>query len=139
MSRTTHPLPSSSTITNVPPPSPGGLYLPLHTRQTERVNIGQTGSIARYLAPMTGLAPKDPLEATVCDSYFEAAQDMMIVNPIINIFTGDQLEVRGCLWWTLLEERMRRLPPPCAHLICLIQSAKPPLLLRRGKPDFSPT
>jgi glutathione S-transferase len=77
--------------------------------EVRKVSIAQSGSIARYLAPLTGLQPDGgPLEAAVCDSYFEAAQELA---RIVNRGVVDEQEKVGrvcvcvcvcvfCMWWS---------------------------------------
>ena len=60
--------------------------------------LAQSGSIMRYLAGLTGLAPDpaDALTAAACDAVFEASQELAAgdsnVNPIVNVFRGEQFE-----------------------------------------------
>ena len=50
----------------------------------------------RYVAGLAKLVPDDPLEAARCDSVHEAAQELATaptnVNPIVNVFKGEQFE-----------------------------------------------
>jgi glutathione S-transferase len=52
--------------------------------------LAQSGSIVRYAASLSGLTPTDAFEAAKCDAIFEVTQDCSWLNPIINVFKGDQ-------------------------------------------------
>jgi glutathione S-transferase len=53
--------------------------------------ISQSGAIARYCATLVpGLVPADPIKAAQCDAIFENAQELMSVNPIVNVFKDEK-------------------------------------------------
>jgi glutathione S-transferase len=52
--------------------------------------LAQSGSIARYVASMCGVAPADAFEAAKCDAIFEATQDCAWLDPVVNMCTGDK-------------------------------------------------
>ena len=58
--------------------------------------LAQSGSINRYLASLVdkpGFLPgTDPVQLAYCDMIHEAAQELARVNPIANIFHGDNFE-----------------------------------------------
>lgn len=54
--------------------------------------LAQSGSITRYVAGLAGLAPTDALEAARCDAVYEAAQELMGVNPVVNVFRDEAFE-----------------------------------------------
>jgi|EP00037_Helgoeca_nana_P033915 glutathione S-transferase len=54
-----------------------------------RPPLAQSGAIIRYVAALAGLVPADPFEAAQCDAVYEAAQELMTVNPVVNVFVGD--------------------------------------------------
>ena len=62
--------------------------------------LAQSGSIMRYVARLAGLTPKpkDQFKFALCDSIFEAAQDLAVgdlnVNPIVNVYTGLKFQER---------------------------------------------
>ena len=54
--------------------------------------LGQSGSINRYLASLVkkpGFYPSDAAELAHCDMIHETAQDIALINPIVNMFSGD--------------------------------------------------
>ena len=70
---------------------------------------GQSGSMTRYAATLTGLVPSDPVEALYCDSIYEASQELAGVNPIVNMFRGD-------VWQAKKQEYFEMMPPKLANL-----------------------
>lgn len=48
--------------------------------------IAQSGAIIRFVAKMTNLYPADPVEAARADMIFELAQEMNVINPILNFW-----------------------------------------------------
>merc|ERR1712106_232283 len=57
--------------------------------------VAQSGSINRYLASLVktqGFYPADPAELAYCDMIHETAQDIAIVNPIVNMFRGEKFQ-----------------------------------------------
>ena len=56
--------------------------------------IWQSGSIVRYLAPLTNTKPFDPVTSGLCDAIFESTQELFFpMNPTINVWTGEQFQV----------------------------------------------
>eukprot|EP00124_Ichthyophonus_hoferi_P002884 Ihof_evm4s219 gene=Ihof_evmTU4s219 len=60
--------------------------------EVEGTKIAQLGSIMRFLALKYNLVPSDPVKAAVCDSLHELAQELMDINPIVNVYTGEKKE-----------------------------------------------
>mmetsp|Transcript_20783 Transcript_20783/g.34808 ORF Transcript_20783/g.34808 Transcript_20783/m.34808 type:complete len:219 (-) Transcript_20783:190-846(-) len=48
--------------------------------------IAQSGSIIRYAAKLAHIYPEDPLEAARADMIYELAQDMNVINAIVNFW-----------------------------------------------------
>lgn len=76
----------------------------------ERINIAQSGSITRFVANMTHLQPSDPVEAALCDSYFEAAQDEARVRGMRRESMGD-----GPYIQTLQHSELHSCQPTCSN------------------------
>jgi len=54
--------------------------------------IAQSGSINRYLASLVetpGFYPTDPVVLAYCDMIHETAQDMFLIQPIVNVYRDD--------------------------------------------------
>lgn len=52
--------------------------------------ISQSGTISRYCAGLVpGLVPADAVKAAQCDAIYETANELMSVNPIVNVFKDD--------------------------------------------------
>ena len=52
----------------------------------------QSGSINRYLASLVetpGFYPSDPVVLAYCDMIHETAQDMFLIQPIVNVYRDD--------------------------------------------------
>jgi glutathione S-transferase len=49
------------------------------------LTIGQSGAINRYIAKDLGLYPEDRAAAALCDSIFEASQDLALINKVVNL------------------------------------------------------
>ena len=77
--------------------------------------LAQSGSIMRYVAGLAKLVPDDPLEAARCDSVFEAAQELACsghpvnVNPIVNVFRGEQFEQKKAEYFAAFPARLANL------------------------------
>lgn len=57
--------------------------------------IAQSGSICRFLAPLTGTLPSDPVMAAQVDAVFEAGQELFLpLNPTVNFGVGDDFAPR---------------------------------------------
>ena len=53
---------------------------------------GQSGTINRYLASLVekpGFYPADKAELAFCDMVHETAQELAVINPIVNVFKDD--------------------------------------------------
>lgn len=48
--------------------------------------VGQSGAIVRYAAKLAKIYPEDPNEALKADMIFELAQEMNMINPILNFW-----------------------------------------------------
>ena len=77
--------------------------------------LAQSGSIMRYLAGLTGLAP-DPADALMvarCDAVFEASQELAAgdsnVNPIVNVFRGEQFEEKKATFFGMAPAKIANL------------------------------
>ena len=78
--------------------------------------IAQSGSICRYVASLVpGLVPSDPVEAARCDAVFEAAQELMAINPIVNVFKAEQFHAKK-------KEYFDVFPSKCANLAKVLGS-----------------
>ena len=67
----------------------------IDTHQLSSLNLGQSGSINRYLASLVkkpGFYPSDPAELAYCDMIHETAQDIAMVNPIVNVFKDEMFQ-----------------------------------------------
>lgn len=72
--------------------------------------ITQSGACARYLAQLAGgsMWPTDPLERAKVDIVFELAQEMFIIQPICNIFSGEmRAEKEAAFFDAAFERRLR--------------------------------
>tara|TARA_B100001115_G_C15752208_1_gene367923 strand:+ start:69 stop:749 length:681 start_codon:yes stop_codon:yes gene_type:complete len=57
----------------------------------ETIEIWQSNSIVRFLAPLTGTIPDDRLMAAQADSIFESTHELFFpLNPTVNVVTGEQ-------------------------------------------------
>ena len=77
--------------------------------------LAQSGSIMRYLAGLTGLEP-DPADALMvarCDAVFEASQELAAgdsnVNPIVNVFRGEQFEEKKATFFGMAPAKIANL------------------------------
>lgn len=48
--------------------------------------IAQTGAIVRYVAKLARIYPSDPVEAARADMIFEFAQELNMINPLLNFW-----------------------------------------------------
>eukprot|EP00091_Calanus_sinicus_P009586 TRINITY_DN22388_c0_g1_i1.p1 TRINITY_DN22388_c0_g1~~TRINITY_DN22388_c0_g1_i1.p1 ORF type:complete len:170 (+),score=21.85 TRINITY_DN22388_c0_g1_i1:246-755(+) len=57
--------------------------------------IAQSGTINRYLASLVktpGFVPTDPVEKAYCDMIHEAAEELFMIMPCVNIYKGDKFQ-----------------------------------------------
>lgn len=52
----------------------------------------QSGAIDRYIAKLCKLMPEDAYESALVDSYYEAAEELNAINPIVNVFRGQDFK-----------------------------------------------
>ena len=84
--------------------------------------LAQSGSIMRYLAGLTGLAPDpaDALTAARVDAVFEASQELAAgdsnVNPIVNVFRGEQFEEKKATFFGMAPAKIANLAKQ--HELC---------------------
>ena len=72
--------------------------------------LSQSGAIARYCASLVpSLVPSDPFAAAQCDAIYNAAEELSIVNPIVNMFRGDT-------WTQKMTEYFELFPKKLANL-----------------------
>ena len=56
----------------------------------EKIEIWQSNSIVRFLAPITGTMPEDKMIAAQADSIFESTHELFFpLNPTVNVFVGE--------------------------------------------------
>jgi hypothetical protein len=84
--------------------------------------LAQSGSIMRYVSGLAGLAPDpaDMLTAARCDMIFEASQELATgdsnVNPIVNVFKGEQFETKKTTFFGLAPAKITNLAKQ--HELC---------------------
>ena len=57
--------------------------------------IAQSGSINRYLASLvkvTGFVPTNPVEKAYCDMIHEAAEELFVIMPCVNLYKGEKFK-----------------------------------------------
>mmetsp|Transcript_13933 Transcript_13933/g.23420 ORF Transcript_13933/g.23420 Transcript_13933/m.23420 type:complete len:240 (+) Transcript_13933:54-773(+) len=81
------------------------------TKSGEKVTLAQSGAITRYFAGFCGLMPEDPIQAAICDSIFEHAQDMMKINPLVNVFRGDKFKELKEEYFASWDEKVSKFVP----------------------------
>ena len=57
--------------------------------------IAQSGTINRYLASLVktpGFVPTDPVEKAYCDMIHEAAEELFMIMPCVNIYKGEKFQ-----------------------------------------------
>ncbi|GAB5368824.1 hypothetical protein AAMO2058_001352900 [Amorphochlora amoebiformis] len=74
----------------------------------KEVNIGQSGSITRYMAKLGGmdLYPSDPLECAIVDQVYQYMEDAPVFNPVVNVFTGEKFKERKSAFLSHLPTRL---------------------------------
>ena len=80
--------------------------------------ISQSGSISRYCAKLAGLMPADPIEAAQCDAIYELANELMSVNPIVNVFRDE-------VWATKKKEFFEEMLPSRLKNLATLLGDKP--------------
>ena len=63
--------------------------------------------ISRVLAPE--LTPKDPMLAAQCDALFEASQELATVNPIVNVFRGEDFKEKKATYFSFAPAKIANL------------------------------
>ena len=56
--------------------------------------VAQSGSLCRFAASLgnQSLLPRDAIERAACDSIFEYGQDLSWLNPVVNMYRGDEFK-----------------------------------------------
>ena len=88
--------------------------------------LAQSGSQVRYIAAMAGLIPSDPFQQALCDSVFEAAQELVSANPVVNVFKGELFHTKKQVGSTT-DSALASLPPPLLLLrvaLCGLQQGR---------------
>ena len=70
--------------------------------------ISQSGTISRYCAGLVpGLVPADAVKAAQCDAIYETANELMSVNPIVNVFKDDVFAAKKEYFEETLPNRLK--------------------------------
>ena len=77
--------------------------------------LAQSGAIMRYISRVLApdLTPKDPMLAAQCDALYEASQELATaptnVNPIVNVFRGDDFKEKKATYFSLAPAKIANL------------------------------
>ena len=73
--------------------------LPLLELDDKRI-LAQSGAIDRYMAGLCKLLPEDPIDLAYVNSFYEAAEELNSINPIVNLWKGSDFEEKKNIFFT---------------------------------------